>query len=82
MRSNSALRRCGSGREVAKLECVANPASHIAAHHFFCDCNLRTAIDFAEAAEGGVGGVERNGMPSVNGGCGGMVVGHVNCLEN
>jgi len=28
----------------------ANPASHIAAHHFFYKCILQGAIDFAEAA--------------------------------
>jgi len=27
------LRCCGSGREVAKLECVEYPAYHIATHH-------------------------------------------------
>jgi len=49
------LRSCGCGREVAKLECVECPAYHLAAHsaNFLATAFCESAIDFAEAAEGG-----------------------------
>jgi len=49
------LRRGGCGREVAKLECVECPAYHLAAHsaNVLATAFCESAIDFAEAAEGG-----------------------------